>query len=351
MKLLVVGLGSIGQRHVRCLRGLRGLDIEIIAYRQRGLDLEVTKDLTTRENVSLEELYGLRSFYDLEAALEERPTAALVCNPNHLHLPIAIELAKAGVHLFLEKPVSHSMETVEELEKLVEQRNLVCCVGYHLRFHPGIQRLVAMVRGGELGQIVSSHFDSGEYMPYWHRYEDYAQTFMAHEAEGGGVTLTQIHDIDVIYAMFGMPASVVSVGGGTGTLAMDAEDHVSSLLAYRTNSHVHAATLNHDCLRYPPRRVYRVSGTAGTLRFDVPGNELVHTPFDGEPVTLYADAGLDRNALFSAQMEHFLACLRGDDAPRVGLRDGVCSLEIALAIKESLRWERKVDLKTPKSWP
>jgi predicted dehydrogenase len=348
MKLLIVGLGSIGQRHVRCLQELFGDEHEIIAYRQRGLNLEITKDLQARENVRLEDRYGVRSYYKLDDALRERPAAALVCTPNHLHMPMAIELARAGAHLFLEKPVSHSLEGVETLQRLIEENNLACCVGYQLRFHPGIQRLARLLREDALGEIFSAHFDFGEHMPFWHRYEDYSQTFMAKKSQGGGVTLTQIHDIDIIYSLFGMPDAVYASGGNTGLLEMDAEDHASSLLKYPANGRSFAVTLTHDCLRYPPRRSYVVHGTGGSLLFDCYRNLLQFVPFNSEAQTIYEDKGLERNALFCAQMRHFIACVRREETPIVGLHEAVQSLRIALAIKESLKCSREIVLATRK---
>jgi predicted dehydrogenase len=349
MKLLVVGLGSIGQRHVRCLRQLCGDQIEILAYRQRGLNLEITDDLQAREVIRLEDRYQVRSFSRLEDALAEGPMAGLVCTPNHLHIPVAIELAKAGLHLFLEKPISHSWDGVDVLQRLLDRHHRICCVGYHLRFHPGIQQMIAMVGGGALGKFIGAYFDFGEHMPFWHRYEDYSQTFMAKAAEGGGVTLTQIHDIDIIYALFGLPSTVFSAGGSTGTLKMDAEDHASSLLVYGQDSDSFAVTLTHDCLRYPPRRSYTVHGVVGSLYFDSFCNELQYTPFNGQTQTIYSDPQLQRNALFVDQMKHFLACVRGEETPRVNLQDGANSLRIALAIKESLRCRQPVALTMRKS--
>jgi predicted dehydrogenase len=343
MRLLVVGLGSVGQRHVRCLRQLYGDEVEILAYRQRGRQLEITADLRARETC-LEELYGIRSFRALDDALAESPRAALVCTPNHLHLPLATRLVEAGLDLFLEKPVSHSLDGIAELEARLQARGRICCVGYQLRFHPGVERMIEAVRGGAIGEPFACHVDFGEHMPYWHRYEDYSETFMARAAEGGGVTLTQIHDLDLILALFGVPDSVFASGGSSGALRMDAEDHVSSLLTYRRDGRPLVASLDQDCLRYPPRRSYEVRGILGTVRFDYYRNELTRVPFDGEAVVEYADAGFRRDDLFVRQMRHFVACLRREEAPRVGLSEGADSLRMALAVRDSMASGREVRL-------
>ncbi len=344
MRLLVVGLGSVGQRHVRCLRELYGNDVQLIAFRQKRLNREITPDLQARENVSLEALYNIKSYDRLEDALAQQPAAALVCTPNHLHLEWAQQLADAGVHLFIEKPVSHNLVGIERLQQTVSDKRLICMVGYQLRFHPGIAQMEKLLREQTLGTIIGAHFDFGEYMPYWHRYEDYAMTFHARRAEGGGVTLTQIHDIDIVLAMFGLPQSVYCVGGNSGTLEIDAEDHASSLLTYGGNGGSFAVALTHDCLRYPPRRTYAIDGTNGSLRFDAYANTLQWTPFDGVPETVYEDPTFPRQGLFLSQMKHFIQCLRGERQPRVDLHTGVESLRIALAIKESMKCNQQIAL-------
>ncbi len=340
-RVLVVGLGSIGQRHVRCLRALEGDALEILAWRQRGRQLEITADLEAREAV-LEDLYGIRSFAALEDALAEGPEAALVCTPNHLHVPVALELAAAGLDLFLEKPVSHDLDGLDELARRLGERGRICCVGYQLRFHPGVERMQALLAAGGLGDVYGCHVDFGEYLPYWHRYEDYARTFMARAAQGGGVVLTQSHDLDLVLALLGQPAWVFASGGSTGSLAMDAEDHVGTLLHYPGDGRSRTASLDQDCLRHPPRRSLALRGTRGTLDLDLLAHRLVHVPFDGEPSLLWSDPGFRRDALFLAQMRHFLACLRGEATPRVDLEAGVAALRVALAVRESLATGRRV---------
>ena len=107
MRFLVVGLGGIGQRHVRNLRTLLGSDVEILAYRVRRDSPTLTRQpergarcKTSRRSTDI------RVFDDLDAALAERPDAVLVCNPSSLHLPVALKAARAGCALFIEKPLS-----------------------------------------------------------------------------------------------------------------------------------------------------------------------------------------------------------------------------------------------------
>jgi len=108
MRMLVVGLGSIGQRHVRNLRALLGSEVEIMAYRVRGLPHALTDQSKIQRESNVETKYNIRTHRDLDQALAQDPVAVFVCNPSSLHIPIALSPAQAGCHLFIEKPVSHS---------------------------------------------------------------------------------------------------------------------------------------------------------------------------------------------------------------------------------------------------
>lgn len=122
MKILIVGLGGIGQRHVRNLRTILGQNVEIVAYRVRGLPHVVTPALQMDAARNVEREYNIRAFEDLGAALAERPDVAFICNPNSLHMPVALLCVEAGCDLFLEKPVSSSLAGVAELMQAAENR-------------------------------------------------------------------------------------------------------------------------------------------------------------------------------------------------------------------------------------
>ena len=143
MKILVAGLGSIGQRHVRNLRALLGDELELLAFRSRRTSPLIHADMSADPDTPLEEAYALTTFDDLDAALAERPDAVFVTNPNSLHVPVALAAARAGCNLFIEKPISHDLERVPELIAEIEARDLVCLVAYQMRFDPGF-RLLAL---------------------------------------------------------------------------------------------------------------------------------------------------------------------------------------------------------------
>lgn len=344
MKVLFCGLGGIGQRHLRNLRQLLGDQLEVHAYRVRGQRIKLHDNLTVDEGADLEQDYQVQVHHDLAAALAQKPAAAFICNPNALHVPVALECVRANVPVFMEKPLASDLEGLDELLVEVEARKLLFHVGYNFRFHPGLQRLKTLVDSGFFGRLLSVRSEIGEYLPNWHRYEDYRQMYAARADQGGGVILSQIHEMDLIYWFFGLPRSIVTHGGQLSALEVDVEDTASSLMRCDSAGGSFPIILHQDFLQRPPVRTLKIVGDAGYAEIDLLANRLrVH---DAEGGLCEQDdfPGFVRNDMFLAQARHFLDCLALNTRPVVSLLDGVQSLRLALAALRSLREGREVAL-------
>jgi predicted dehydrogenase len=337
LKILLAGLGSIGQRHARNLRALLGEEATLLAYRARRAAPLIGPDMTARAG-DPESAYGIRSFDDLDQALAERPDAVFVTNPPTLHVPVALAAVRAGSHVFLEKPVSDSEEGLDELAEAIEEAGVVCAVGYQLRFHPGFRLLRDLLVRAAAGTALAAHFEFGEDIAGWHPWEDYRHGTSARADLGGGVLLTQIHDLDIAYALFGRPRRVFASGGKRSSLDLDVEDTADIVLdGDRVSVHVHQ-----DLLQWPPTRLYRVIGERGTIVWDYYANTVVVSRRDGTETTAFGD--FDRNQLFLDEVAQFLCCIRDGDHPAVGLGEGIESLRIALAARRSLETREAVPL-------
>lgn len=218
---------------------------------------------------------------------------------------------------------------MEELGAEIERRGLVCLVGYQLRFHPALRVLRQLLDEEALGGLLAVRIEFGEYLPGWHPYEDYRDLHVSRRAQGGGVVLAQIHDLDVVYALFGLPTRVFALGGKRSSLDVEAEDTVSALLDCGVPVHV-----QQDLLQRPPVRVYEVVGEDAKAVWDAYAGTITIMRADAAPEV--HDVSIDRNELFLAELRHFLACVRGEERPVVDLAAGVDSLRIALAVLRSL---------------
>jgi predicted dehydrogenase len=342
MRILIVGLGGIGQRHVRNLRGLYGSQCEILAYRVRGQQRVLTDTLEVGSESGLAEHYGIQSFDSLEEALALHPDAAIICNPSGLHVPVAIAVAKAGCHLLIEKPISDSVEGLDELSSIVESNELTCMVAYQLRFHPCLQLAHRLLANGAIGRPVAARATVGEYLPGWHRYEDYRAMYASRRELGGGVVLSQIHELDLLYWFFGRPERIFSHGGHFSDLEIDVEDVASSVFAYKNM----VAHLHQDYLQQPPSRQFEIIGSKGKIVVDLRGLSVAAFDGTGQSIAHQSFEGLERNSLFLEEMKSFIGAVQCKSSVPVDLKAGRQSLEMALAIRRSIQHQTVIDMGT-----
>jgi predicted dehydrogenase len=343
VRILVVGLGGIGQRHVRNLRSLLGENLELFAVRALGRSAVVTDSLQIEPGADVEARYGIRTLPTLEAGLALRPDAVLVCNPSSGHLAVARAAAEAGCALFVEKPLSHSWSGVEELVALVESRGLVTAVGFQLRFHPCLRRVHTLLERGAVGRVLAARLELGEHLPGFHSYEDYRTLYAARRDLGGGVVLSQIHELDYLGWLFGAPRRVFAVGGHLSSLEIDVEDVASILMECRADGRGFPVHLHLDFVQRPPVRTFEIVGDAGRIDADLRSLTVTVRHGDGRLADGASFEGFERNRMFLDEMSHFLDCLAGKAAPLVPIREGARSLRTALAVLESLEGGRVVE--------
>ncbi len=338
MRILIAGLGAIGQRHARNVRALRGDSVELFAFRSRRLRHVVTDTLTKDVTRDAEAELGIKAFESLDDALGVKPDALFICTPSSRHLDIAQRAADAGCHLFIEKPVSNTMEGVERLRATVAMGGLVAMVGSQWRFHPCVRALRKAIEAGSLGTIERADINYAEYLPDWHPYEDYRTSYAARSELGGGVVLTQIHDYDLACWLFGAPRRVSATGGKLSDLEIDVEDTADAVLeGGKIPVHVRQTFASR-----PPVRTITVTGDRCSAKLD-----LLQAKLDFSPPLApgMAVADYQRNQMFIEEAANFLDCVDRREMPSVTLDDGIMALRVALAVKEAMTAGRTVQLR------
>ncbi|NIM94812.1 MAG: Gfo/Idh/MocA family oxidoreductase [Anaerolineales bacterium] len=315
MRFLICGLGSIGRRHLRNLVALNHADIVLLRSGKSTLPEEDLKDFPTE--------------HDIEIALERgKPDAVIVSNPTAVHLNIAIPAAEAGCHLLIEKPISHSMDQIDSLKRAMEERKPRVLVGYQFRYHPSLRNVKKLLKDGVIGEVISARVYWGEYLPGWHPWEDYRQSYSARSDLGGGVILTLSHPFDYLRWLLGEVHSVSANYGITGVLDLDVEDTAEVILQFQSGAF---ANVHLDYITQPPKHWIELVGSKGSLRWDN-ADGAVHwwTESTQGWLTLTAPEGFERNHLFLEEMEHFIDVIDGAAQPICTLDDGIRALEIAL---------------------
>jgi predicted dehydrogenase len=340
MKFLIVGLGSIGRRHFRNLMALGEKDIVLLRTRKATLPDD--------------ELGGYPVETDLQEALQKhKPDAVIVANPTSMHLNVAIPAAEAGCHILLEKPVSHSLERLDVLQKAAEKSESKILVGFQFRYHPTLNKARNLIQSNALGKILTVHAHWGEYLPQWHPWEDYRQSYAARADLGGGVIVTLTHPLDYLRYLLGDVESLWSFNGHISPLEVDVEDVAEVGLKFR-NGVVGGVHVNY--FQRPPVHHLEIVGTNGTLRWDN-ADGILHfykllasfgSYSDNPPAPVIESfsppEGFDRNQLFVAQTRHFIEVVRGEKEPICSLGDGVQALRLALAAYKSQETGRIVKI-------
>jgi predicted dehydrogenase len=340
MKFLIAGLGSIGRRHFRNLIALGEKDIVLLRTRKATLPDD--------------ELAGYPVETDLGEALKKhKPDAVIVGNPTSMHLDVAIPAAEAGCHILLEKPVSHSLDRLDVLQKAAEQSGSKILVGFQFRYHPTLNKARELIQSGTLGRVFTAHAHWGEYLPQWHPWEDYRQSYAARADLGGGVIVTLTHPLDYLRYLLGDVESLWSFNGHISPLQVDVEDAAEIGLKFASGA-VGGVHVNY--FQRPPVHRLEIAGSNGTLRWDNADGILhfhrMSTPFgsysDQPPAPLVESfpppEGFERNQLFIAQTRHFIEMLHGEKEPVCTLEDGIMALRLALAAYQSQETGQRVTL-------
>jgi predicted dehydrogenase len=340
MKFLLAGLGSIGRRHFRNLIALEEKDIVLLR--------------SQRATLPDEELAGYPVETDLQQALKKhKPDAVIVANPTSLHLDVTIPAAEAGCQILLEKPVSNSLERLDVLQSAAQKTGSKILVGFQFRYHPTLNKARELIQNGALGRVLTVHAHWGEYLPQWHPWEDYRQSYAARTNLGGGVILTLTHPLDYLRYLLGDVETLWSFNGHISPLEVDVEDAAEIGLKFK-NDVIGSVHLNY--FQRPPVHRLEIVGTSGTLRWDNADGVLqfhkMQTPFgshsDNPPApvieTFSPPQGFERNQLFIAQTKHFIEVVRGEAKPVCNLNDGIMALKIALAAYESQKTGNIINL-------
>ncbi len=337
LKVLMVGMGGVGQRHARNLRTLLGPDVTLSAYRTRPAAPVISERMQIESGADIASSHQLTEFTDFDAALAEHPDVVVISNPTSLHISTALTAARAGCHLFLEKPISHNLQGVRELLEIVDEKNLVAFVGHQLRFHPLLLKLKQLLSEERIGRVIAVRAEFGEYLPNWHPYEDYRQSYAARRELGGGVILSQIHDFDYLMWLFGLPHRLLCVGGKLSDLEIDVEDTASTLMSCRYQGQTIPIHLHQDMCRKVSRRSCQVIGDKGEIIADIANGILEVVAADGQIQITSSFSTTERNQLFLDAMKHFLSCVESGATPCVSARDGANGLNVALMALNSLQ--------------
>jgi len=319
MKVLVVGMGSIGKRHVSNLLDINpNIEIDVFDNIEKKI-LDIKKEYS----VNVVEEHSVDSNnYD----------CILVCTSPSSHIDIALRAVNSGSNVFIEKPLSINMDKVNELQELKNKNNIHVFVGYNFRFNKGINLIKKIVEQEKFGKIlhVSSYF--GQYLPDWKPEQDFKDNYTAWKKLGGGIILDNSHEIDYLTWMFGKPKSIQSDYIQTDLFPSDTEAICDVILKFEKNI---LGTIHMDYVRRVYRRTLELLCENAVIEWSLSKNEIriFDVALDSCDIN---STGETINDMYIEEMKHVLECVKlNKNSEIISLENGISSLQLSEEIFNS----------------
>jgi len=295
-RILVLGCGSIGQRHIRNLLSLNADNILVF-----DTDQEKLREV---KNISL----AIETSDNLSLLWKKNPEIAFIAVPTSLHLKYALMAARRGCHLFIEKPLSHNTKGINYFLSIIRKNKLITLVGCNMRFYWAISEIKKLVDKEAIGRIISARIEAGQYLPDWRPGQDYSKSYSARKKLGGGVILDAIHEIDYAQWIFGDIKNVISMYGKLTTLKIDTEDTAEVFLKFTKGPLVN---IHMDYIQRFYSRSCKVIGEKGTIKWSFTKHCLqIYLARTKKWKEFLEPKKYNLNQMYVDQIKYFLSCVK-----------------------------------------
>lgn len=280
MKVLIIGLGSIGKKHVDALLAY-DLSIEVLALR------------SSDASESYKSVQSIRFINDIEV---NKLDFVIISNPTYLHTSTITELFEYNVPLFIEKPLSNSLKGLNEIVKKTKNDQRTTYIACNLRFHPAIQFIKNKLE--DLGKIQEVNIYCGSDLRTWREGIDYRKNYSANKELGGGAHLDLIHEIDYCFWLFGKPNVVTKKLSSKSSLGINAIDQATYLFEYKSFN----ANISLNYFRPKPKRTIEIITESEIVEIDLI-NSIVRNS-NGE--VLFHQNSFEMKNTYLLQMKFFM---------------------------------------------
>ena len=330
-KILFIGLGGAGQRHLRILYDLLPKSTEFFAFRSKSTTPLLNADFTVNSKSTLKKEYNLTELDSVESAFSIKPDLTVISTPSSLHVEYMMKAVENGSAVFVEKPWSNNLNNFTEFRDLIINKNTAFNISFQRRYDTKISKVNKLIKKGEIGKPISASFNVFSNVPFWHPYEDWKKLYAVNAKMGGGVLLTEIHEIDLVSWFFGIPDKVFCSGGNRSEEELDVEDTVQITLIYKDFSVQITLCFMHK----KQSRNFHIAGSSGDITWDSSTNKLTFSSFDDKNNSFTDNDPTTNDDMFYNQARKFINDWSLDDT-KLSLNSASCSLAIVEAAKKSI---------------
>ncbi len=287
-KIVVIGGGSIGKRHLRNLRSIGYGNLFCLHH-----------SAESRAGIK-----GVRDIYNWYELIDLDPNAVFICTPTVYHIELLKKLSELKCNIFMEKPLGGT----QSAPSLVDLSNRHFMIGFMLRWHSQLKWIRDCIQKGTFGTIIGASFEFGSYLPMWHPNEDYKKSYAAISKMGGGVINTISHEADLAIWFFGFPETVYTEYGGSRILDIDAEESCDIIFGYPEFN----VTVHLDFLQRLYRRKISIYFEDVTLDWDWNSNKIIVAQDGKKSVEYRLSKSFDVNYLYVDEVKSFFNLCEGE---------------------------------------
>jgi len=332
--ILIIGFGSIGQRHYRNLKKIFKNKINFFLLRkiykvpllsENNRVKKNQKNLTNTKNI-------LKSLSEIKKK-NLKIDAAFICTPSSIHIHQLIWLLKNNINTFVEKPLSNDLKKIHKLKNILKKTSAISMIGYQMRFNPIIKFLCNENNYKKvIGKLNYAEIYNGEDVRNFHSWEDYRKSYTSKKHLGGGVTLSQIHEFDYFNLLFQKYKIIKSKSmiSKVSNFEIDVDDTSSHLFKLKKNKENVICSLHLNFYENPKKRIIRFIGEKGSLEADLNNNKIKFLTNNKIKIKKFK---FKRNDLFKDEIKYFFNC--------INLRKKKHDLDLSYAI-ENLKFVLKL---------
>ena len=327
--ILIIGLGSIGQRHYRNLKNINN-KFKFYAIVTKNNSPELNKrNIVVNKTINFNKLNIIKtSFNNL---MNLKIDLAIISNPTSKHIDAAIKIAKLKIPLYIEKPISSNLKNVDKLRKLLIKNKVLCFSGYQQRENPSIQYIKNLINSGKYGKIIKVIIKNQEFLPFQHKYENYKNGYAARQDLGGGVTLCLSHEVDYANLLFGKQINLLSIGGKRSNLKINVDDTSDFIINYELNKKRFPVYFFLDFIKKKTEQSCEILFEKADLKLNLRKNLIKINTKKNEKIIKFTK---DRDYLFMKRLKRFISLIKKKRFFILNFDSAIKVLKICLKIKQ-----------------
>ena len=332
-KVLLIGLGSIGKKHIQILKTIKP---SVKVYRLLRNSSQKKRFPGIDENI-----------YSLDEALNKDLDMAIISSPSSEHLKYVLPLAHSGVNLLIEKPLSNSLKKIDLIKDIKNKFSIKILTGYNLRFLKSLNFFKRKIQSGYIGKINSLESKVGQNLISWRKNQDYKKTVSAIESLGGGVLLELSHEIDYLNWIFGKLDWVSAHVEKSSDMEIKVEDTVNAILRFKKNQlnpKGFSGFLKMDMFRDDHTRTCRVDGSKKTIMWDGKKNKVKEFSIKENRWKVIYEDKCSKDSSYINQLRYFINCIEDDKSIHHRLEDSIEVLKIIDSIRLSSKEKKAINL-------